>query len=530
MNTVQELRRTRRVRRLGDLEWFEIAYRVYLAALVGGGLVLWAGDQVSDVPATAAQIRDVTERGPAILGLAVAAAVAVGLRSGSDGGPISVEAADVRHLLLAPVPRQSILARPVAQRLRALAFGGAVIAAIGGVLAAQRLPGSMEAWAASGAVFGAAVGAAFVAVAVLTHVTRIPRWLATALAVVVVAAQAGAAAGWWPGLGDTIGSFALWGMRQHPTDLVGIGVVAAASVAVGACAGRLRTEPLVRRADLVAQLHFAVTMQDLRTVMLLRRQLRGERPRAEPWMRLPRRGGRSASRAVWRRGWHGLLRYPLARLTRMGALALAAGLSAVAVLHGTTPAVVGVGIALYLLGLDAVEPLAQEIDHPDHTDGFPHQRGWVLVRHLAPPAIALIPFAAVAAAVVVVARPEDWGGALALAVPVTLAGACGAIVSIVRDAPDPLAPTTAASAAVPPEFAGFTNTVRLLWPIALSTIATLPILAMREEPSAGTAARSVAAMLLVVAAVVWWVRRRDDLRTWWRGFLDAGRQATGVSR
>jgi hypothetical protein len=103
-------------------------------------------------------------------------------------------------------------------------------------------------------------------------------------------------------------------------------------------------------------------------------------------------------------------------------------------------------------------------------------------------------------------------------------------VSIVRDAPDPLAPTTATSAAVPPEFAGFTNTMRLLWPIALSTVTTLPILAMREEPSDGTAARSIAAMLLVVAAVVWWVRRRDDLKAWWRGFLDAGRQAAGVSR
>src|SRR5262245_5464496 len=64
--TVQELRRTRRVRRLGDLEWFEIAYRVYLAALVGGGVVLWAADQVSDVPATAAQIADLNEHGPAI--------------------------------------------------------------------------------------------------------------------------------------------------------------------------------------------------------------------------------------------------------------------------------------------------------------------------------------------------------------------------------------------------------------------------------------------------------------------------------
>ena len=35
----------------------------------------------------------------------------------------------------------------------------------------------------------------------------------------------------------------------------------------------------------------------------------------------------------------------------------------------------GIGVALYLLGLDAIEPLSQEIDHPDHTDGVPHRAG-----------------------------------------------------------------------------------------------------------------------------------------------------------
>ena len=59
----------------------------------------------------------------------------------------------------------------------------------------------------------------------------------------------------------------------------------------------------------------------------------------------------------------------------MSALAIAAGIASVAVLRGTTPAIVGIGIALYLLGLDAVEPLSQEIDHPDHTDGVPIDAG-----------------------------------------------------------------------------------------------------------------------------------------------------------
>ena len=78
-------------------------------------------------------------------------------------------------------------------------------------------------------------------------------------------------------------------------------------------------------------------------------------------------------------------------------------------LRGTTPAIVGVGVALYLLGLDAVEPLSQEIDHPDHTDGVPRARGWLMAHHLAAPAVALVPFALIGAATVIVVRARRAG-------------------------------------------------------------------------------------------------------------------------
>ena len=529
-SVLHELRRARRVRRLGDLEWFEVAYRVYLAALVGGGVVIWLSGLVTDTPATPAEIADVLAHGPAVLGAAVAVAIALGLRSGSDGGPVSVEAPDVRHLLLAPIPRRTVLARPVVQRLRTMAFGGALAGGIAGQLAARRLPGSPVAWAASGAAFGALTGAAFVAVAVLVHAARVPRWLATVAAVAVLAAQAAAIAGWFPGPGDAIGSIALWGMRQEPADLIAAAVVAALATTAVLVAGRLRIEALVRRADLVSQLHFAVTMQDLRTVVLLRRQLRGERPRNRPYTAPPsRRSPASAGGAVWRRGWHGLLRYPIARLVRMAVLVIAGGIAAVAVLRGTTPAVVGVGVALYLLGLDAIEPLSQEIDHPDHTDAVPRPRGWLLAHHLAAPAVALVPFALLGAATVATGEPHAWAAALALCLPLTWVGVGGAVVSIVRDAPDPLAPPVASSAAVPPEFAGFTSTLRLLWPIGLSTIAGVLVLGVRELPTIGTVVRMAVAAGLVTAATVWWVRRRDDWRAKWRNLLDQGRQQSGAA-
>jgi hypothetical protein len=406
-----------------------------------------------------------------------------------------------------------------------MTFTGLLVGVIAGQLAARRLPGSGEAWAASAGIALGAMGALFVAVAIIVHVLHVPRWLATALALVVLVAQGFAIAGRIPGPGDSIGSFALWGMRVHAVDIIGIAVVVVLGVLAVLLAGRLRVEPLVRRGDLVSQLRFAVTMQDLRTVVLLRRQLRGEQPRPRPWVRLAPTLTGTPRRAIWQRGWRGLLRYPISRIARMAGLAVLAGFSAVAVLRGTTPAIIGVGLALYLLGLDAVEPLSQEIDHPDHTDGVPLDRGWMMAHHIAAPAVALVPFAVVGALGVIVFEPQYWWGALALCLPCTWVGVGGGVVSIVRDAPDPLAPPTAASAAVPPEFAGFTSTFRLIYPMLVSVVAGLPLLAVRQQPDVGTVVRMVVAMSIVAIAIAFWVRKRDDWRVKFREFMDAGRAA-----
>ena len=520
---LREMRRARRTRRLGELEWFEIAYRVYLAALFGGLAVMWLSDLVTDEPVTGDQLADVVDRGPAIIGLVAAAAIALGLRSGSDGGPISLEAGDARHLMLAPIPRREVLLRPVGQRMRSVAFGGAVTGAIAGQLASRRLPGSAAAWAASGAASLALMGLAFVAAAVVVHALHLPRSAATALALLVLAAQGAAVAWGWPGPGDGLGSLAMWGMRTHPVDLLAAAAVIVVAVVALVIADRLRVEQLTRRADLVSQLRFAVTVQDLRTVVLLRRQLRGERPRTSPWLTIGRSARTSPTGAVVRRGVRGLARYPASRLARMAALAVLAGVAVVVVLRGTTPAVLAVGMALYLLGLDAIEPLSQEIDHPDVADGVPRTRGWLLVRHLAAPIVILVPFALIGAAAVVVAEPEAAVAAFALAVPVTLAGAAGSVVSVVRDAADPLQP---ANAAVPPEFAGASSFIRLAVPILVSTIASLTALAMRESPEPATAVRMAVLDVLVVAATATWVRKRDEWRAKLRAFTEAGRQAS----
>jgi len=231
---------------------------------------------------------------------------------------------------------------------------------------------------------------------------------------------------------------------------------------------------------------------------------------------------------VWTRGKNELRRSPAARLARMGGLAVVAGLAAVAVTAGTTPAIIVVAGALHLLGLEAVEPLSQEIDHPDHADVTPHPRGWLLARHLLAPAAAVVPFGLLGAAVVAAVQPAHMAAAFSLALPVTWGGVAGAVVGVVRDAPDPLA--APAATAVPPEFAGFTTTMRLLWPIAVSVAGVVAVAVVAAAPSAAAVARSAVATLLLVAVVGWWVRRRDEWRQRWRRFLDEGRAAARASR
>ena len=81
-----------------------------------------------------------------------------------------------------------------------------------------------------------------------------------------------------------------------------------------------------------------------------------------------------------------MLRWPVPRLVRLLALAGIAGMSLRGVWNGTTPLLVPAGLALWVAALDAIEPLAQETDHPGLRDGYPLAEGELMVRHLAVPA------------------------------------------------------------------------------------------------------------------------------------------------
>ena len=179
-----------------------------------------------------------------------------------------------------------------------------------------------------------------------------------------------------------LGQLALLPIHRGAAGLVEPAIGVAIALAVIALAltwvGGTSLEAAERRAGLTSQLRFAVTVQDLRAVILLRRQLAAELPRSRPWLRLAGRGARR--RAIWTRDWQSFLRWPVVRVARIIVLGAVAGLALCGAWQGTTPLVVVAGAALFLASFDAVEPLAQEIDHPTCAQLLPVLRASRLLR------------------------------------------------------------------------------------------------------------------------------------------------------
>ena len=521
---LHEMRVRRRRNRVASIEWFEALYRVYIAAFLGLWAVLFLSDLAGGDPLGPVTVADIGTHGPGVLGLLAAAVLHLGVTSGSAGGPISVEPADVGHVLLAPLPRGAALRRPLAQRMRTVGFSGVLVGAVAGQLLGRRMPGSaaLPEWSLWGGVAGGTVAVASVAVAVLVHAARLPCAVPTTVSGALVLWQAAALEGSLVGTGpfDRIGAFALWASRDaHLLDAVPVVAVIAFAGASFAVLGAMSAEQLAVRGGLVSQLRFAVTLQDLRTVVLLRRQLSAERPRPTPWLRV-KRGQRDP---VIVRGMRGLARTPARRLVRMTVVTAAGGAALVPVWRGAVPFVVVAGCLFFVLGLELLEPLSQHADLSDTGDSLPVARGAVHVRHLVAPGIASLPFVLVAVGGAMLA-PLGTGDRPGLHVAVIGAlcavagGLAGATLNIVAGAPDPSSGATR-GLALPPEVSGMGTVLRTAWPPAVAMATALVVTVMREAHAnasawAPTAIRGVLAVALLCGFVVAWVHRRDDIRTW----------------
>jgi hypothetical protein len=532
LGALTELRRARRRKRIAQFDRFEAAYRVYLAGILSSVAVIAVTGWIGGEAVTDTDLSAIRNHGPAVLGLFAALALAMGLRSGSRGGPIALEVAEVRHVLLAPVDRRRALVPFAIRAIRSAVFSGLAAGAAAGVLADRRMPHQRLGWAGAGALTGATIALLYVGSALVASGTRLKRWIASLLALVVVAGAVADIAGVVPWPTSAAGSLALWPLRARPLDLL-LPAVGLAAAAVGPfLLGRLRLNDAERRTALVGQMRMAVTFQDVRSVLVLRRQLVAERPRSRPWFKLPRWAGRSP---WWRRGWQSALRTPLSRLART--LILLAGGAALAVpaMRGTPALVLVAGGAAYLVGLDLVEPLAQAVEYSDRSDQLPVETGLQHLRLMsAPIAVALINAAIAAGIAQLVAHTSTERLAVAVsAFTLALSGLAGAATSVIMGAPTGTSPT---ASMLPPEIAGARLVGRAVWPVVLACTGALPaLIAWRAIEVNGAGVKNVAvfasmlrgalAAILAVGGVLAWVKNRAAARVWWSQQMELSKTA-----
>ena len=555
---LKDLRAARRRQRIADFDPFEALYRAYLTGITVSIAVLLLSGATGDTRVAGADVASLQRDGGAWVGLAVALIFAIGLRSGGRGGPLVVEAGDVRHVLLAPVDRGTALRGPAIRQLRFLLFAGAATGGIAGLLALRRLPGPAVAWVACGAAVGALAVAGGFGLALLVSGRRLGRWIGGTLALGVLSWSGADVAGHHVTSPATLlGRLALWPLVVHPVDALGAAFAVAALVLGLLAVGGTSLEASERRAGLVGQIRFAATLQDLRTVIVLRRQLAQELPRQRPWLRLPRAipkswlaarpsgpsptGGEGPARRpprrwfpVWRRGWHGLLRWPGLRLARVAVLGAIAGLCLVGVWNGTTPLVVVAGLSLYLAALDATEPLAQEVDHPDRAASFDLPAGDLHLRQLGPSAVLMVLVGAVgvaAAAAVTGGAALTWQIGAIMVIPAIGCALGAGAMSVIKGPPPALSPQSM----LMPEVAGARAVGRLLVPPLMSVVGVIPVLAAANASRhhlpvlAATATLDQLAGLVTVFGLAW-VRYQEDAHRWWDAQVAEARTATGRSR
>jgi hypothetical protein len=193
-----------------------------------------------------------------------------------------------------------------------------------------------------------------------------------------------------------------------------------------------------------------------------------------------------------------------------------AGASLVAAWRDTTPLIVLAGLALFVAALDAVEPLSQEVDHPDRTSSMPVDLGDLQARQIAPSVAVMLGVCAVAAGVAL-AISRDPAIVLPVAgitlLPAAVMAAAAGAMSVVKGPPSL---SGSGSVFLPPEAAGMRLVFRLIWPPALVVISLLPVLAARSSfghhnPVAGGATSAAFPIAMVAGLAVAWLRFHEQI-------------------
>lgn len=481
---LSELRSARKANRLQGLPWGETLYRVYIIVIGVGGIVWWLATILGDRQVSGAAIADVRRVGPSVIGLLISIVVGGALRSGSRGASLTIEPADVAHVLSAPLPRARVLRRPAVHSLRKGLFSALITGAATGALTAPFLPGGPARWIFFTSASAGLVGLGSAGLALVAGGRRLGPRVAVAASVALLAwsivdiARKGITSP-LSVVGSTFLAPLPGSLRWSTVGLVGllVSVVLLVSAAVLGLGG-VAIEAAERRARLVSQLRFAVSTQDLRAVVLLRRQLASERSRRRPWFRIKGQSGPGG--AVITRSLRSLARWPLARLARVVVLAIIAGIALRLSYEGTLPLVIVSALCFFVMGLDMVEPMAQDADRPDLLKSFPRHRGRMANRQLIVPSVAaaLLGLIAGGAAIATGIFTDSFvGPAGQTALAVLVAALCGCVVGTLGAAVNVAqGPPSLATMLSTPEFAF----LRTALPVIVTIIGTTaPLLSAR---------------------------------------------------
>jgi hypothetical protein len=355
---------------------------------------------------------------------------------------------------------------------------GAIAGGVAGLLTGARIAGGYPAWAGAGATAGALAGALTVAPAMIVSGWRLAgRWVGLAWLLLAGLAVADLLAGTPLSPASWLGELVLWPLTRSPVAALAIPAVALLVAAGLAAVPGTSVEALHRRAGLVAGMRFAAATRDVRSLTRTGHQLAEETPRSRPWLRLPEWFGGG----TWRRHWQSLLRWPLSRLARVAALALATAGALALVWLGASYFVVLAGGLAYVIALEVLEPWFQATDRPDLTDSVPATRGALLVRHLPAAVAAATAIGLVSLAALAVLRPPPIVLAAAAIVlpPAALAAVCGASLRWRQGG---------AGGGMPQDQLGigaFVMVLQVAGPPSVAIIGLVPVLTVRDAFRAG---------------------------------------------
>lgn len=515
VGVLADLSRARRRHFVEKTDLINALYKAYMvgAALLVGGSILVGLAQSAPLGSRAQQ--SLVSSGPRYIGMALALAIFFGLRSGARGGPLALQGADIRMVLLSAVPRARFLRSRAVSQFRSAAISALLVGGLLGGVAHRALGGNLDRLVAEGALMALSLVLATLGSGYIGSGLRLNKWIAFVVGALFVL---------WSGsdlLRNTSIFPGTWLGQPifHQSGFVQASLVFAAIISIFIVGlyfvPGLSLEMIERRARLVGTLRFAATTRDIRTVILLRRQLAGERVRGGRSLIDGVDFGSGVTAVLAKRSLESLFRWPIERFIRFVVLALVAGISARLMWSGSFLPLGVATVALFIAATDLLEPLSQLADRPEAIAGIGVARSNVESRLLLVPFLGMLVFVAIGTVATIFFSNFKLALHLALigAIPLAAASTTGAAIAILRKQ------SLGTSASLMPEVVAITGVVYELIPFIVVGSGFLAMINGYNLHDLNTAlvdstAFSSASFSLLFPLAAWtWIRRRHEFST-----------------